>query len=155
MNSVSDDFDTGVAEIDDIETTFANSIKLFMDPGGIGDFTVGEEVVGDEFLAKATATLSGDSVDGITITDGGALQCCSSTISNYYRGGGMEQQQLLRLIRLVLLMVLVTNGGQVIQLSLLLLLTTHLKTTEQKSSPGIAQPEFPPSSKQNRNVYNR
>ena len=67
----SDDFDTGIEEIDDIETTFANSIKLFMDPGGTGDFTVGEEVVGDEFHAKAVATLSGDSVDGITISDSG------------------------------------------------------------------------------------
>ena len=33
-----------------------------MDPGGSGDFTVGEEVVGDEFLAKATATITGDAV---------------------------------------------------------------------------------------------
>ena len=44
-----DDFDTGVAEIDAVEQLFDNAIKLFMDPGGTGDFTVGEEVVGDEF----------------------------------------------------------------------------------------------------------
>ena len=67
----SDDISTGVAEIDEIETTFSSAIKLIMDPGGIGDFIVGEEVVGDEFLAKATATTDGDAVDGITITDSG------------------------------------------------------------------------------------
>ena len=67
----SDDISTGVEEIDEIETTFSSAIKLVMDPGGSGDFTVGEEVVGDEFLAKATATTDGDAVDGITITDSG------------------------------------------------------------------------------------
>ena len=67
----SDDFNTGVAEIDDVEFQFASSIKLVMDPGGIGNFTIGEEVVGDEFLAKATATTDGNVVDGITITDTG------------------------------------------------------------------------------------
>ena len=68
----SDDFNTGVEEIDVIEQTFDNAIKLFMDPGGSGDFTVGEEVVGDEFLAKATASITGDAVTSITITDGGS-----------------------------------------------------------------------------------
>ena len=67
----SDSFETGVEEIDDVEIEFASAIKLVMDPGGIGDFTVGEEVVGDEFLAKATATTDGDAVDSITITDSG------------------------------------------------------------------------------------
>ena len=67
----SDSFDTGVEEIDDIELEFAPAIKLVMDPGGSGDFTVGEEVVGDEFLAKATATISSGAVDSITITDSG------------------------------------------------------------------------------------
>jgi hypothetical protein len=68
----SDDFDTGVEEIDVIEQTFDNAIKLYMDPGGTGDFTVGEEVVGDEFLAKATSSITGDAVTSITITDGGS-----------------------------------------------------------------------------------
>ena len=67
----SDDFDTGVEEIDDVEFQFASSIKLVMDPGGVGNFTVGEEVVGDEFLAKASTTTDGDVVDSITITDSG------------------------------------------------------------------------------------
>lgn len=67
-----EEIDTGVDEIDAIELEQSASIKLFMDPGGIGDFTVGEEVVGDEFLAFATANLSGDIVSSITITDGGA-----------------------------------------------------------------------------------
>ena len=67
-----DDFDTGIAEIDAVEQLFDNAIKLVMDPGGTGDFTVGEEIVGDEFLAKATTTITGDAVTAITITDGGA-----------------------------------------------------------------------------------
>ena len=67
----SDTFDTGVEEIDDVELEFGSAIKLVMDPGGSGDFTVGEEVVGDEFLAKATATTDGDAVNSITITDSG------------------------------------------------------------------------------------
>jgi len=69
----SDDFNTGVEEIDDVEFQFASSIKLVMDPGGVGNFTVGEEVVGDEFLAKASATIDSNTnvVDSITITDSG------------------------------------------------------------------------------------
>ena len=44
-----------------------------MDPGGIGDFTVGEEVVGDEYQSsKATATITGDAVTAVTVTDGGS-----------------------------------------------------------------------------------
>ena len=67
-----DNIETGVAEIDEIETLFSSAIKLIMDPGGIGNFTVGEEVVGDEFLAKATATIDANgSVDGTSITDSG------------------------------------------------------------------------------------
>ena len=63
--------DTGVAAIDAIETAFANSIKLVMDAGGSGDFTVGEEIVGDLYLAAATAAITGDAVSSFTITDGG------------------------------------------------------------------------------------
>ena len=50
--------DTGVTEIDAIETAFANSIKLIMDPGGSGDFTVGEEIAGNQFLATATSSIT-------------------------------------------------------------------------------------------------
>ena len=63
--------DTGVTEIDAVETAFANSIKLVMDAGGTGAFTVGEEIVGDQFLATATATLTSGAVSAVTITDGG------------------------------------------------------------------------------------
>ena len=66
-----EDLDTGVAEIDAVELAFANSIKLVMDAGGSGDFTVGEEIVGDLYLARATAAVSGGAVTGFTITDGG------------------------------------------------------------------------------------
>ncbi len=66
-----EDLDTGVAEIDAIETAFANSIKLVMDAGGSGDFTVGEEIVGDLYRAAATAAITGDAVSSFTVTDGG------------------------------------------------------------------------------------
>ena len=83
-----DDFDTGVAEIDAVEQLFDNAIKLFMDPGGTGDFTVGEEIVGDEFLAKATSAITGDAVSGITITDGGSHYKVATPPSVTISGGG-------------------------------------------------------------------
>ena len=83
-----DDFDTGVAEIDAVEQLFDNSIKLVMDPGGTGDFTVGEEVVGDEFLAKATSAITGDAVSGATISDGGAHYKVATPPSVTISGGG-------------------------------------------------------------------
>jgi len=66
-----DEIDTGVPEIDVIEQLFSSAFKLIMDPGGIGNFTVGEEIVGDEFLARATATITGGAVSGTTVFDGG------------------------------------------------------------------------------------
>ena len=84
----SDDFDTGVVEIDAIEQLFDNAIKLVMDPGGAGDFTVGEEVVGDEFLAKATSAITGDAVSSITISDGGAHYKVATPPSVTISGGG-------------------------------------------------------------------
>ena len=84
----SDDFDTGVAEIDAVEQLFDNSIKLIMDPGGIGNFTVGEEVVGDEFLAKATSAITGDAVSGVTISDGGAHYKVATPPTVTITGGG-------------------------------------------------------------------
>ena len=83
-----DDFDTGVAEIDAVEQLFDNAIKLVMDPGGTGDFTVGEEVVGDEFLAKASSAITGDAVSGITISDGGAHYKVATPPSVTITGGG-------------------------------------------------------------------
>ena len=83
-----DDFDTGVAEIDAVEQLFDNAIKLVMDPGGTGDFTVGEEVVGDEFLAKATSAITGDAVSGVTISDGGAHYKVATPPSVTITGGG-------------------------------------------------------------------
>ena len=83
-----DDFDTGIAEIDAVEQLFDNSIKLVMDPGGIGNFTVGEEVVGDEFLAKATSAITGDAVSGVTISDGGAHYKVATPPTVTITGGG-------------------------------------------------------------------
>ena len=65
-----EELDTGVTEIDAIETAFANSIKLVMDAGGTGDFSVGEEIVGDLYRAFATATIDSGAVNAITVTDG-------------------------------------------------------------------------------------
>ena len=83
-----DDFDTGVETIDSVERLFDNAIKLVMDPGGSGDFTVGEEVVGDEFLAKATSTITGDAVTSITVTDGGAHYKVATPPTVTITGGG-------------------------------------------------------------------
>ena len=68
-----EEIDTGVTEIDAIETAFANAIKLVMDPGGIGNFTVGEEIIGNLNTATASTAIDGNGgVDTITITDGGS-----------------------------------------------------------------------------------
>ncbi len=83
-----EDLDTGVAEIDAIETAFANSIKLVMDAGGSGDFTVGEEIVGDLYRAAATATIDSGAVDAITITDGGEYYKSALPPTITITGGG-------------------------------------------------------------------
>ena len=83
-----EEIDTGVAEIDAIETAFANAIKLIMDPGGTGDFTVGEDVVGDLFLATATATIDSGAVNAITVTDGGEHYNSALPPSVTISGGG-------------------------------------------------------------------
>ena len=83
-----DDFDTGIETIDSVERLFDNAIKLVMDPGGSGDFTVGEEVVGDEFLARATSTITGDAVTSITVTDGGAHYKVATPPTVTITGGG-------------------------------------------------------------------
>jgi len=84
----SDSFETGIEEIDDVEELFDPAIKLFMDPGGSGDFVVGEEIVGDEFLAKATSAITGDAVSSITISDGGAHYKVATPPSVTISGGG-------------------------------------------------------------------
>ena len=84
----SDDFETGVEEIDNVELIFGAAIKLFMDPGGTGDFTVGEEVVGDEFLAKATSVITGDAVTSVVMTDAGSHYKQATPPSVTFTGGG-------------------------------------------------------------------
>ena len=109
----SDDFDTGVEEIDAVEVTFANSIKLIMDPGGTGDFTVGEEVSGDEFLAKATATTDGDAVDSITITDSGLHYNAALPPTVTISGGGGNGATATASVSSTGLVtsILITSGG--------------------------------------------
>ena len=108
-----DDFDTGVAEIDAVEQLFDNAIKLFMDPGGTGDFTVGEEIVGDEFLAKATSTITGDAVTGITITDGGSHYKQATPPSVTISGGGGTGATATATVSSTGIVngILITNGG--------------------------------------------
>jgi len=84
----SDSIETGVAEIDVIETQQSSSIKLFMDPGGSGDFVVGEEIVGDEFLAKATASIASGAVDSVVMTDTGLYYNQSLPPTVTFSGGG-------------------------------------------------------------------
>ena len=108
----SDDFETGVAEIDAVEETFAAAIRLYMDPGGSGDFTVGEEVVGDEFLAKATATITGDAVTGITITDGGSHYKVATPPSVTITGDGNGATATATVSSTGIVNgILITNGG--------------------------------------------
>ena len=109
----SDSFETGVAEIDDVELEFGSAIKLVMDPGGSGDFTVGEEVVGDEFLAKATATISGDAVDSITITDSGLHYNASLPPTVTITGGGGNGATATASVSSTGLVtgILITSGG--------------------------------------------
>ena len=83
-----EDLDTGVAEIDAIETAFANSIKLVMDAGGSGDFSVGEEIVGDLYRAFATATIDSGAVNAITVTDGGEYYKSAIPPTVTISGGG-------------------------------------------------------------------
>lgn len=109
----SDDFDTGIEEIDAVEVTFANSIKLIMDPGGTGNFTVGEEVSGDEFLAKATSTTDGDVVDSITITDSGLHYNSALPPTVTISGGGGSGATATASVSSTGLVtnILITNGG--------------------------------------------
>ena len=110
----SDQFDTGIEEIDSIEETFDVAIKLVMDPGGSGDFTVGEEVVGDEFLAKATATIDGNNqVDSITITDSGPHYNSALPPTVTISGGGGNGATATAAVSSTGLVtsILITNGG--------------------------------------------
>ena len=109
----SDSFETGVDEIDDVELEFGAAIKLVMDPGGTGTFVVGEEVVGDEFLAKATATISGDAVDSITITDSGLHYNASLPPTVTISGGGGNGATATASVSSTGLVtgILITSGG--------------------------------------------
>jgi hypothetical protein len=108
-----EDIDTGVAEIDAVEIAFANAIKLIMDPGGTGAFTVGEEVVGDLYLAKATATLNGDAVDTIEVTDGGEYYNTTLVPSVTIEGGGGNGATATATVSAagIVTGISVTNGG--------------------------------------------
>ena len=65
-----EDIDTNVPEIDAIETAFANSIKLVMDPGGSGHYTIGETVRSTNHDAVVAYTHA-DWTLGFTVWDGG------------------------------------------------------------------------------------
>ena len=80
--------DTGVAAIDAVETAFANSIKLVMDPGGSGDFSVGETIIGNLYTATATAAITGDAVSSLTATSGGQYYKSALPPTVTISGGG-------------------------------------------------------------------
>jgi len=84
-----------------------------MDPGGIGNFVVGEEIVGDEFLAKATATTDGDAVDSVIMTDTGLYynQALPPTVT--FTGGGGSGATATASVSSTGLVtgILITNGG--------------------------------------------
>ncbi len=108
-----EELDTGVTEIDAIETSFANAIKLVMDAGGTGAFTVGEEIVGDQFLATATATLTGDAVSAITITDGGEYYKSALPPTVTFSGGGGSDAAGTATVSAagIVTGITITNGG--------------------------------------------
>jgi len=83
-----EDLDTGIAEIDVVQTNNAVSMKMVMDPGGSGNYVVGEEIVGDLYRAYATATLNADAVDSVTITDGGNHYNSALPPTITFTGGG-------------------------------------------------------------------
>ena len=141
-----EEIDTGVAEIDAIETAFANAIKLIMDPGGTGDFTVGEDVIGDLFLATATATIDSGAVNAIAVTDGGEHYNSALPPSVTISGGGGSGATATATVSSagIVTGISVTSGAVAVTLlHQLSLLTTPPKTLEQKSSPGIVLPENP------------
>jgi len=108
-----ENFDTGVAEIDTVETTFANAIKLVMDAGGTGAFIVGEEIVGDLYLATATATLTSGAVSAVTITDGGQHYKSSLPPTVTFSGGGGSDAAGTATVSAagIVTGITITNGG--------------------------------------------
>ena len=108
-----EDLDTGVAEIDAVELAFANSIKLIMDPGGSGDFTVGEEIVGDLYLATATSTITGDAVTAVTITNGGEYYKTALPPTVTFSGGGGSDAAGTATVSAagIVTGITITNGG--------------------------------------------
>ena len=108
-----EELDTGVAEIDAIETALAVAIKLVMDAGGTGDFTVGEEIVGDLYRAAATATVSGGAVTAITVTDGGEHYKSALPPTVTITGGGGSGATATATVDSLGLVtaITITNGG--------------------------------------------
>ena len=105
--------DTGVTAIDNVETTFANAIKLVMDPGGTGNFSVGETIVGNLYTATATATLAGDAVDSITLTNGGQYykSALPPTVTITGDGNGATATATVSADTGLVTGITVTNGG--------------------------------------------
>lgn len=83
-----ENLDTGVAEIDAIETAFASSMKITFGAGGTGNYAVGETVTGDGVSATGLPSLSGDTIGSITITDGGEGYLTASPPAVAFSGGG-------------------------------------------------------------------
>ena len=76
-----EDFETGDATIDAIETTFANSIALTLASGGSGNFSVGESVFTRLYYPTAGSTISGGAVSAVTVSDGGEGYTTAPTVT--------------------------------------------------------------------------
>lgn len=108
-----DSIETGVAEIDVIETTQSSSIELLMDTGGSGSFIVGETVTGGTSATTAEVTSwdsssrsleltnrTGSFVEGESITGGDSsavhvvstFDTLNNTNSNYDSNYEIEQE---------------------------------------------------------------
>ena len=138
-----EDLDTGVTEIDAIETAFAASMKLVFATGGTGDFTVGETVTGNGKSAVGLPSLSGDTIASVTITDGGEGYLSASPPAVTFSGGGGTGAAGTAVVNSSGLVtgVTITNAGSgYTSVFRLLHLHHHHPIRLQKLSLGILQP---------------
>ncbi len=90
-----EDLDTGIAEIDAIETAFANAITINFAAGGSADFTIGEIVAGEVFNRSGIFTIP-ETVTGQT--SGAAWTTASyNTLNNVNTEDSIDQNYAFEL----------------------------------------------------------
>jgi hypothetical protein len=106
-------------------------------------FTVGETVIGDLYTATATATITGDAVTSITVTDGGEYYKSALPPTVTFTGGGGTGATATATVSSAGLVTGITITMVVLDIHLHLL--SQFKTTpkdiQQKSSLGTALQE--------------